>query len=389
MNVVNLTKRVQTAKGMRYCPVVQSANGRIKPDVVIVNNKEERHGEGAYYLEWRERGKRVRLSVGKNPADADARRLRKEAELNAIARGATIVPDKKPGRSVAAAIEKYLDEVKEKQRRNKPGNLNRHNTHGVYSKALEYFTESCHKVNLEDITRDDLLKYVTFLAEDKDNGQHSAYNKLGIVVAFLKAQGIRGLVGKGDWPKFSKEEPEVYEKEELDSLFEACDPEARLWFQFFLMTGMREQEVMHVFWKDVNFNANTISVSHKPDMNWTPKSYKARTVPVPAKLMKSLKEWKTAKDEKACPLVFSTSGCRVKRDFWDCLKAVARRAELEPEKFWLHKFRSTFATWCLWSGVDLATVQLWMGHSDLESTMRYLKPSRSKETHAKVNQIFV
>ena len=33
---VNLTKRVLTSKGMRYCPVVVSPNGRIKPDLVII-----------------------------------------------------------------------------------------------------------------------------------------------------------------------------------------------------------------------------------------------------------------------------------------------------------------------------------------------------------------
>jgi hypothetical protein len=59
---VNVTKRVQTAKGLRYCPVVLSANGRIKPDVVLINGKEEKHPEGAYYLEWRQGVKRVRLS---------------------------------------------------------------------------------------------------------------------------------------------------------------------------------------------------------------------------------------------------------------------------------------------------------------------------------------
>ena len=63
---VNLTKRVQTSKGLRYCPVAVSANGRAKPDFVIVNGQQERHPEGAYYLEWRENGKRVRLSVGKD-----------------------------------------------------------------------------------------------------------------------------------------------------------------------------------------------------------------------------------------------------------------------------------------------------------------------------------
>jgi|SRR5579863_6382180 len=81
---VNLTKRVQTLGGLRYCPVALSANGRIKPDVVVIDGKEERHPEGAYYLEWREGLKRVRLSVGKNAQDANVRRLRKAAELNAI-----------------------------------------------------------------------------------------------------------------------------------------------------------------------------------------------------------------------------------------------------------------------------------------------------------------
>jgi hypothetical protein len=84
---VNLTKRVQTSHGWRYCTVVLSANGRVKPDLVVVNGKQETHKEGAYYLEWREGAKRVRLSVGKDPADASARRQRKEAELNAVNHG--------------------------------------------------------------------------------------------------------------------------------------------------------------------------------------------------------------------------------------------------------------------------------------------------------------
>jgi hypothetical protein len=39
---VNLTKRVKTSNGMRYCPVVLSGNGRVKPDFVIVNGQPER-----------------------------------------------------------------------------------------------------------------------------------------------------------------------------------------------------------------------------------------------------------------------------------------------------------------------------------------------------------
>ena len=86
--------------------------------------------------------------------------------------------------------------------------------------------------------------------------------------------------------------------------------------------------------------------------------------------------------------MFPTAGCRPKLDFLDCLKAIAERAKLDSDGFWLHKFRATFATRCLWAGVDLRTVQQWLGHSDMESTMRYLKPSRSQQTREKVNEIF-
>jgi hypothetical protein len=187
---VNLTKRVQTANGMRYCPVAQSANGRVKPDVVLVNGKEERHSEGAYYLEWREGSKRVRLSVGKDPADASARRQRKEAELNAVNNGVSVAPDGQNGnRSIAAAVADFLDETKLTR---KPKTL------AAYSTALSYFMESCHKLNLEDIDRRDILKFHAFLRDNKEQAPRSCWNKFATVMSFLKAQGVRRLVGKND-----------------------------------------------------------------------------------------------------------------------------------------------------------------------------------------------
>jgi integrase/recombinase XerD len=377
---VNLTKRVQTPLGMRYCAVVLSTNGRVKADVVVVNGNEERHPEGAYYLEWREGSKRVRLSVGKDPQDAAARRLRKEAELNAVNNGVAVVPENGHNgqRSLAAAVTEYLEETTLTK---KPKTL------AAYKTALSYFTESCPKLFLDDIDRKDLLKFSAFLRDDKEQSPRSCWNKFANVMTFLKANGIRGLAGKNDWPRYTEEEPEIYEPEELDKLLAACDEEERLWYEFFLMTGMREQEVMYTYWSDVNVAHATVRVSHKPDRAWTPKAYKEREIPIPAKLVKSLKAWK-AKADKTCGLVFPTAGCKPKLDFLDCLKAVAERAKLDQDNFWLHKFRATFATRCLWAGVDLRTVQQWLGHSDMESTMRYLKPSRSQHVRNKVNEIF-
>ncbi len=377
---VNLTKRVKTQNGLRYCQVVLAANGRIKPNYVFVDGKQEAHPEGAYYLEWRKGLNRVRVSVGKDVADAAAKRHRKVAELNAINNGVNVVsPDARDGRrSLSATVAEYLEEVK---LRGKP------KTHAAYSTALEYFQQSCPKFCLEDIERKDLLKFSAFLREEKEQSPRSVYNKFENVMTFLKAQGIRGLVGKNDWPRYTEEEPEIYEPEELDDLFAACNAEERLWYEFFLMTGEREQEVMYTEWPDINLAGSIVRVTHKRHRDWTPKQYKEREVPIPAKLVKSLMARK-AKADKNCGLVFPTAGCKPKLDFLDCLKAVAERAKLDPENFWLHKFRATFATRCLWAGVDLRTVQQWLGHSDMESTMRYLKPSRSQHVREKVNEIF-
>jgi integrase len=137
----------------------------------------------------------------------------------------------------------------------------------------------------------------------------------------------------------------------------------------------------------VNFAAAIVRVSHKPERGWTPKAYKEREIPIPAKLVASLEATKATADKKYS-LVFPTAGCNPKLDFLDCLKAVADRANLDKENFWPHKFRATFATRCLWAGVDLRTVQQWLGHSDMGSTMRCLKPSRSQQVRDKVNDIF-
>jgi integrase/recombinase XerD len=377
---VNLTKRVQTSKGPRYCPVVLSPNGRVKPDLVIVNGRPERHTEGAYYLEWRDKGRRVRLSVGKDAADASARRLRKEAELNALNNGVAVTPENGTNghRSLAALIAEFLDETKLTKK---------HKTLAAYKTALSYFTESCPKLYLEDLERSDLLKFSAFLRDKKELHPRTVYNKFENVMSFLKAQGVRGLVGKNDWPRYVEEEPEVYEREELDTLFAVCDQQEKRWFEFFLMTGMREQEVMHCSWDDINLTRGTVTVRYKPEYGFSPKNYREREIPIPAKLVKGLKALK-AKSDKTCGLVFPTSGCHPKQNFLDDLKACAERAKLKKEDFWLHKFRATFATWSLWAGVDLRTVQQWLGHSDMESTMRYLKPSRSQQVREKVNEIF-
>jgi integrase len=378
---VNLTKRIKSPDGLRFCPVARSVNGRIKANLVLIDGQEEQHPEGSYYIEWYDGSKRLRRSVGKNALAAEAKRHQQEQMLAAKADGLKAglrFAEESDSLSLVDAVTAYLAEV---QLTKKPKTL------AAYTTALDYFLESCKAQHVADIERRHMLEFAAYLREEKEQAPRSVYNKFENVMTFLKANGIRGIVGKNDWPRYTEEEPEMYEPEELKKLFKACNPEERLWYEFFLMTGMREQEVMYAYRSDANCSGCIVRVTYKPDRGWTPKAYKEREIPIPAKLAASLKKW-MAKSDKSCNLLFPTAGCNPKLDFLDCLKVCAERAKLNKNNFYLHKFRATFATRCLWAGVDLRTVQQWLGHSDMESTMRYLRPSRNQAVRDKVNDIF-
>lgn len=377
---VNLTKRVTTEEGeRRFFPVEFANNGRVKPDVVLVDGEAKRYSNGRYYLDWRQNGKRIRLCVGTDAASAGAALLKKTSELNAINNGLEIVSLQKKGdkRSLAEAVQKYLHDLEL--------NGNKPSTFRAYEKALEYFSESCHKLYLEDVNRDDMLSFSKFL-RDKKQADRTVYNKFLRVIIFLKAFGVEKIVGKKDWPRYTEEMPEIYEQEELDKFFSVCDEAEKTLFEFFLRTGLREQEVQYVYWSDIDFQSNKIKVTHKADRNWKPKMYKERAIPMHEKLSLVLSVWKKKADLK-CDLVFPTKGCRPCVHFLDFCNAIAERAGLDSDNFWLHKFRATFATRALRSGVDVVTVQKWLGHSDIQSTMRYLRPSENQEAQDKMNAI--
>jgi integrase/recombinase XerD len=393
MGKVNLTKRIKTADGYRFCPVAVTDKGRIKPDWVVINADgpgkpyEEKHPEGAYYIEWRQDGKRHRESVGKNATQASNQQLRKEAALRAIKQGIELVPDDDDKRQkLASAISTYLEEIELTKKRK---------TLYAYTVALEYLRESLEfneragvtgpKVYVDDIDRKDMLRFSAFLRDQKEQAPRSCHNKFENVLTFLKSCNRAKIVTAKDWPAYTEEEPEAFEKEELSTFFAHCTEDERDVFTFYLATGFREQEVMHVTWKDVNFKGRTVSVKWKPDLGWTPKAYKEREVPAPDNLLELLARRTKV---KGVDLIFPNTEGRPQRHFIRHCKAIAKRAGLNPDHWWLHKFRSTFATWHLQDGRDIRTVQKWLGHSDLASTMRYLKPARHRDVLEKVNETF-
>jgi hypothetical protein len=117
---INLSKYVNIGGDQwRFCQVVVSANGRIKPDCVIVAGKPELHREGAYYIEWYEKGTRRRRSVGKNAIEAHTAQQRHIQLLGNEALGIEVVREKEePGvDTIADSSAAFLEEVRQRSRR--------------------------------------------------------------------------------------------------------------------------------------------------------------------------------------------------------------------------------------------------------------------------------
>lgn len=381
---VNLTKRIDTPDGRRFCPVILGAGGRVKPDWVLVNGREEKHPAGIYYLDWYEDGTRRRVAVGADATAAYNSRNRKQSELEAIAQGLVVTDPvaEDPRAFLRAAAKDFLEDIHlSRQRKTWMG----------YCLSLKYFKQSCSKTYIEDIERKDLLRFTVFLRDEKDLSPRTVHNKFCEVLTFLQAQGVPKLIGKNDRPRYVDQEVEIYEDPQLLTLHSVCSLYHSTQYDFYLMSGFREQETMHLQWENIRFNANVVEMCWKPQFKWTPKAYKEREVPVPTLLLDRLENYRHSLPDKRGSdkaLVFSTATGNCDTHMLRALKRNAKTSGQDPDDFWLHKFRATFATTHLQAGVDLRTVMTWMGQTNLESIIRYLKPARNSTMIDKVNANF-
>ncbi|HEX3832156.1 MAG TPA: tyrosine-type recombinase/integrase [Solirubrobacteraceae bacterium] len=139
-------------------------------------------------------------------------------------------------------------------------------------------------------------------------------------------------------------------------------------------TGLRRGELLALRWRDVDFTGSLIRVraSYSAGQLTTPKSGKVRSVPmapeVAAAMARLGQRDRFAYDDD---LVFPGSegeyldGSALRRRY----AAALQRAGLRPLRF--HDLRHTFGTRTI-AKADIRRVQEWMGHADVQTTMRYL-----------------
>jgi integrase/recombinase XerD len=180
-------------------------------------------------------------------------------------------------------------------------------------------------------------------------------------------------------PKFRKR-PSTYTDADLKKFFGACDDWERAFFSVALSAGLRRGELQTLHWSDLDLARRRVHVTAKPEYGFLPKDWEERTVPLTQEVVRILK--KHLRQEN-CPVVFPSpqNGGRVCSPSFlhDLCKAAAKRAGLNEAEWHLHRFRDTAATRWLRAGVDVRTVQAWLGHESLATTQKYLEPSKETE----------
>lgn len=406
---VALLIRVRLADGSRpYCKPVYSANGKIKPLHALVSGNAEHHPEGCYALRYLD-GRRLKYdSLGDDPAVALVAKRKKETCLQALADGLTVIespaarsirparePKPKAKLPLADTADKYLNEV---------SGAKSHKTYQNYSVALKLFLESCKKQYLEDVERQDILAYMLHLRA-KRNAPRTVANRITQLKTFFLVRKVAWPLLKSDRPTYTEKVVSAYNAEEIHGLMAAANREEHDLFQFFLCTGAREQEVQYATWRDIDFSERTFSIREKLDLHFTPKDKEEGIIPIPDSLVELLRDRKARHPNSR--LIFPRRDGKPDGHLLRRLKLLAFRAGMNCgecyrrsgkcckthavcSRWELHRWRKTFATNLHEAGVPVRTIQRWLRHSNLETTLRYLAGSddKSQKTRDLVNSTF-
>jgi integrase len=137
-------------------------------------------------------------------------------------------------------------------------------------------------------------------------------------------------------------------------------------------TGLRRGELFALKWAHVDFTRHQVSVHGAQS-----KSGQTRHIPLNREARAALVAWRRQAPQTA--LVFPGDDGAMLTNVKKAWGGLCRRARLEGFRF--HDLRHDFASKLVMAGVPLNTVRELLGHSDLQTTLRYahLAPAHKAE----------
>ena len=234
---------------------------------------------------------------------------------------------------------------------------------------------------IERIGVDEIEHWRDELIDERDLSRRTA-NKLLIVLGAILARAVKthGLLRNPakDVPKLRvRYDPNAYDffsPDEIEELSVAAgSPQDRAIYRTAAFTGLRMGELIALRWGDVDFDTESLHIYNSYSLGTltAPKSGLTRTVPMAEQVQKLLKAHRKLVPNDRADLVFPgeraeyLDGAALRRRY----KKALERARLRRLRF--HDLRHTFGS----VAIDQATivqVQAWMGHADVQTTMKYM-----------------
>lgn len=229
------------------------------------------------------------------------------------------------------------------------------------------------KLPIASVTTADLVTSVAKMRSRCKNG--TVNRRLDLLArSFRHMERVHGsAVPEIDWKALKTPEPEERVREmsleEQKRLLEAIRQDLRPLVLFALMTGARRAEICEMRWSDVNHETRRISIKGKGG--------KTRRLPMNAEIRALLSAMPRSRVLHARPHVFtylSEDGERYPLNLtggyiWQEWRAAVAAAGIADLRF--HDLRHTFATRMLRQTGNLKLVSRLLGHSSIETTMRY------------------
>jgi integrase len=310
---------------------------------------------------------------GRPPAGYFTKRLAEEWLRSALdqARRGTLPGMVRTGATFADAAAEYLRYI-EHDRGRKPSTVR------GYRSAIEaHLLPVFGAVPVEDVTTAAIEGWMAGFT-----GSPRSRNKLliqlhGILARARRAYGLpsNAAADVEKVPHRPSGDIEVFSPEEIWALVRAAESQQDgAIFLIAAFTGLRMGELLALRWRDVDFTGRTIRVraSYYLGQLTTPKSGKVRAVPMAPDVASALAQLSQREDWVGDDdLVFvgvaggHLDGSALRRRY----KAALAASGLRPLRF--HDLRHTFGTRMI-AKADIRRVQEWMGHADIQTTMRYL-----------------
>jgi integrase len=309
-------------------------------------------------------------------SDAKAEALQAQAVREAVSKGIDVVTNADENKErLTVKVAAYLAEVEANKSKA---------TWNAYRRSTELFLESCKKLNVGEVGRTDMLHFKTYLKHKKFAGRTLYNHFLNITIFFVWAKGEEDTLGlkDSDWPEKPERDPEAYSEDEIKDLLEAAagtwrgierkkdekrDDRLLLWA--FLNSGMRDGELSHLTYGDIDTKHSLWKVRAKEDHSLKTKGSK-RDIPVGEWLTTKVMALKKIEGRQDSDLIFPSKSGGVDTHLIRITQRIAEFAEIAG-RVDNHKFRATAITMWLRSGNTIFDVMAWVGHESTATLKRY------------------